>query len=139
MNPEAVGRSVPAEPSRAGNRLIVGGGTEPVRPVQEDLVLAPEVGKELLAALDRQIEMVAECSRRSHEMTREAPLGNNAVGLAMAVKFRDRAGGEQRSLDASLERYRDALEAARDGVRQAMDGYAEQERERASDFERIEV
>ncbi|GAB3279145.1 hypothetical protein GCM10027563_07430 [Parasphingorhabdus pacifica] len=119
--------------------MIGGRGIESAQTVEEGLVLAPEVGKELLAALDRQIETVAECSRRSHDMAREAPLGNNAVGLAMAAKFRDRAGGEQRSLDASLERYREALEAARDGVRQAMDGYAEQERERASEFERIEV
>lgn len=114
-------------PQPAGNGAAKAGG----------ILLTPDVGDQLLTALEKQIATVESGLERARNMARPAPFGENVVGHAMADKFQQRADGGPGSLTDSLKSYRTALEEARDSVREAMDRYAESERERAAELGRL--
>ncbi|GAB2686425.1 hypothetical protein GCM10027271_56400 [Saccharopolyspora gloriosae] len=87
------------------------------------LKLDPEAGREVQDLLTEQLDQVDAWLRRSDDLGRRAPLGQNPVGEAMAGKFADRATSEGDSFTGVLTQYRQVLDEAQDAVAEAMRRY----------------
>jgi hypothetical protein len=94
-------------------------------------------GERLIATMSEQLDRVDQWLRRARGLARSLPFGNNPVGTAMAEKFRGRADGEDGSMFAVLEAYRNVLERAHDAARRAMRLYGEGETQHANNFSGI--
>lgn len=102
-----------------------------------DLKLDPEAGESIRSALDERLNSVDSWLSQAHDLARQAPLGQNPVGTAMAEKFASRAEGGEHSLVAVLTRYRDVLVDARDAIESAMRTYRETDQHVADAFQKL--
>ncbi|MEV4734167.1 hypothetical protein [Saccharopolyspora sp. NPDC049426] len=102
-----------------------------------DLKLDPEAGESIRSALDERLNSVDSWLSQARDLARQAPLGQNPVGTAMAEKFAGRAEGGERSLVAVLTRYRDVLVDARDAIESAMRTYRETDQRVADSFQKL--
>ncbi|MGW1681914.1 hypothetical protein [Saccharopolyspora sp. NPDC002376] len=103
----------------------------------QDLRLEPAAGEQLREALEDQMSTVDEWLRRANGLTGNAPLGQNPVGQAMAVKFATRAQGGENSFTDVLTQYRAVVEEARDAINEAMRTYRDADEHAADDFRKI--
>lgn len=87
------------------------------------LKLDPAAGREVQELLADQMDQVDAWLRRSDDLGRRAPLGQNPVGEAMAGKFVDRTTSEGDSFTGVLTQYRQVLDEAHDAVAEAMRRY----------------
>ncbi|OLF19150.1 hypothetical protein BU204_01910 [Actinophytocola xanthii] len=88
-------------------------------------------GRDLISALEAQLDRVEDWSARVAELARPLPLGANPVGEAMSARFSGWAG---ESFAAALAGYRVALQGARDAVRDSLELYSSVDQERAGAF-----
>ncbi|TDD05753.1 hypothetical protein E1181_14330 [Saccharopolyspora terrae] len=102
-----------------------------------DLKLDPEAGESIRSALDERLNSVDSWLSQARNLARQAPLGQNPVGAAMAEKFAGRAEGGEHSLVAVLTRYRDVLVDARDAIESAMRTYRETDQRVADSFQKL--
>lgn len=102
-----------------------------------DLKLDPEAGESIRSALDERLTSVDSWLSQARNLARQAPLGENPVGTAMAEKFAGRAEGGEYSLVAVLTRYRDVLVDARDAIESAMRTYRETDQRVADSFQKL--
>jgi hypothetical protein len=102
-----------------------------------DLKLDPEAGESIRSALDERLNSVDSWLSQARNLARQAPLGQNPVGTAMAEKFAGRAEGGEHSLVAVLTRYRDVLVDARDAIESAMRTYRETDQRVADSFQKL--
>ncbi|MEV4643864.1 hypothetical protein [Saccharopolyspora sp. NPDC049357] len=102
-----------------------------------DLKLDPEAGESIRSALDERLNSVDSWLSQARDLARQAPLGQNPVGTAMAEKFAGRAEGGEHSLVAVLTRYRDVLVDARDAIESAMRTYRETDQRVADSFQKL--
>jgi hypothetical protein len=102
------------------------------------VVLDPEAGKQLQAALSDEVDRVSGWLDRVRGLARKAPFGSNVVAEAMAGKFQHRAEGDPDSFAATLDQYRKVLSDAHDAVSGAMQRYARTDESMADEFGRIE-
>lgn len=87
------------------------------------LRLDPAAGREVQELLTDQMDQVDAWLRRSDDLGRSAPLGQNPVAEAMAGKFVDRTTSEGDSFTGVLTQYRQVLDEAHDAVAEAMRRY----------------
>lgn len=102
-----------------------------------DLKLDPEAGESIRSALDERLTSVDSWLSQARNLARQAPLGENPVGTAMAEKFAGRAEGGEYSLVAVLTRYREVLVDARDAIESAMRTYRETDERVADSFQKL--
>ncbi|MER7015165.1 hypothetical protein ABT324_27355 [Saccharopolyspora sp. NPDC000359] len=102
-----------------------------------DLRLDPSAGEQIRSALEAQMSTVDAWLNRANGLTANAPLGQNPVGQAMAVKFASRAQGGENSFSDVLAKYRAVLEEARDAINAAMRTYEQADERAADDFRKI--
>ncbi|TDD87269.1 hypothetical protein E1202_16980 [Saccharopolyspora karakumensis] len=102
-----------------------------------DLKLDPAAGESIRSALDERLNSVDSWLSQARNLARQAPLGQNPVGTAMAEKFAGRAEGAEHSLVAVLTRYRDVLVDARDAIESAMRTYRETDQRVADSFQKL--
>lgn len=102
-----------------------------------DLKLDPEAGESIRSALDERLSSVDSWLSQARNLARQAPLGQNPVGTAMAEKFAGRAEGGEHSLVAVLTRYREVLVDARDAIESAMRTYRETDQRVADSFQKL--
>jgi hypothetical protein len=88
-------------------------------------------GRDLVSALEAHLDRIEDWSARVVELARPLPLGANPVGAAMSARFSGWAG---ESFAAALARYREAVEGARDAVRDSLRLYSSMDHERAGAF-----
>ncbi|GAA2785713.1 hypothetical protein [Saccharopolyspora taberi] len=104
----------------------------------QDVWLDPAAGKRLREMLDEQLSRVEAWMKRSEDLARQAPLGRNPVGTAMAEKFAGRAGStDEHSFAGVLQRYREVLEDARGAVDDAMRTYRQVDEQAADSFRKL--
>ena len=102
-----------------------------------DLKLDPQAGETIRAALDERLASVDSWLTQARNLARQAPLGENPVGTAMAQKFAGRAEGGENSLVSVLTRYREVLTAAREAIQSAMRTYQETDQRVADSFQKL--
>ncbi|MEB3368025.1 hypothetical protein [Saccharopolyspora mangrovi] len=102
-----------------------------------DLKLDPDAGEAIRSALDERLTAVDSWLSQARNLARQAPLGENPVGTAMAQKFANRADGGENSLVSVLTRYREVLVDARDAVEGAMRTYRETDQRVADSFQKL--
>ncbi|MGA6167440.1 hypothetical protein [Amycolatopsis magusensis] len=90
-----------------------------------DLAVDPAVGEEIRRMLTEQMDQVEVWLRRSIDLSRQAPLGQNPVAEAMAGKFQQRAGDADSALAGVLVPYRELLAKAHETVGVAMQRYGD--------------
>ncbi|AXB43208.1 hypothetical protein A4R43_12150 [Amycolatopsis albispora] len=90
-----------------------------------DLAVDPGVGEEIRSMLTEQMDQVDVWLRRSIDLARQAPLGQNPVAEAMAGKFQQRAGDADSALAGVLTPYRELLAKAHETVGVAMQRYGD--------------
>lgn len=102
-----------------------------------DLKLDPQAGETIRAALDERLASVDSWLAQARNLARQAPLGENPVGTAMAQKFAGRAEGGENSLVSVLTRYREVLTDAREAIQSAMRTYRETDQHVADSFQKL--
>lgn len=103
----------------------------------QQLRLDPEAGERIRITLEDQMSTVDAWVSRAGALTTNAPLGENPVGEAMAMKFANRAEGTGRSFNDALKKYREVLEEARDAINAAMRTYEHADETAADSFRKI--
>ncbi|GAB3699539.1 hypothetical protein [Saccharopolyspora tripterygii] len=102
-----------------------------------DLKLDPQAGETIRAALEERLASVDSWLTQARNLARQAPLGENPVGTAMAQKFVGRAEGGENSLVSVLTRYREVLTDAREAIQSAMRTYQETDQRVADSFHKL--
>ncbi|TWF93582.1 hypothetical protein FHU35_15435 [Saccharopolyspora dendranthemae] len=102
-----------------------------------DLKLDPQAGETIRAALEERLASVDSWLTQARNLARQAPLGENPVGTAMAQKFAGRAEGGENSLVSVLTRYREVLTDAREAIQSAMRTYRETDQRVADSFQKL--
>lgn len=103
----------------------------------QQLRLDPAAGDQIRTALEDQLSTVDGWLSRAGGLAWQAPLGQNPVGEAMAVKFATRADGGDNSFTAALGQYREVLEEARDAIVGAMRTYREADQTAADSLRKL--
>jgi hypothetical protein len=103
----------------------------------DSLRLDPAAGEEIRSMLDEHMSQVDMWLQRAGNLALHAPLGQNPVGAAMAVKFANRADGDENSFTGVLKRYREILREAHDVVGDAMRTYRELDNNAADSFRKL--
>ncbi|MCI2415799.1 hypothetical protein MOQ72_00045 [Saccharopolyspora sp. K220] len=101
------------------------------------LKLDPAAGEAILAMLTEQRDQVDAWLARANNLARRAPLGQNPVADAMAVKFVSRTANQDGSFSDVLTRYRQILEEAHDAIGDAMRRYRELDEQAADSFRKV--
>jgi hypothetical protein len=101
------------------------------------LSLDPSAGEQIRSMLAEQMTRVDTWLKQAGNLARQAPLGQNPVGQAMAAKFAQRADSKDDSFTGVLTRYRQVLSDAHDALSDAMRQYRELDDSAAESLRRL--
>lgn len=102
-----------------------------------ELLLDPEVGKDLDKVCDDQIDRLNTVLLGINRVSNVTGFGTFDSGKILEKKFSATASGTDRSLDAVIKQHIDAVGTAKEVVAKAIANFVAQDQDRASQFDQV--